>query len=53
MAFQVIDFFYEDSARGDYIGIMPGVVRPVVDWTTHFQTGNETNELLFGKVTTA
>ena len=25
-----------DSARGDYMGDYPGVVRPVVDWTTKY-----------------
>jgi lipopolysaccharide transport system ATP-binding protein len=35
-AFQVVDSLDGDSARGDYAGPMPGVVRPLVPWTTEF-----------------
>jgi lipopolysaccharide transport system ATP-binding protein len=40
VAFQVIDAPRQgDSARGDYIGPIPGVVRPLLDWsTTRFAT---------------
>ncbi len=34
VAFQVIDSLDGDSARGDYAGPMPGVVRPLLRWTT-------------------
>jgi lipopolysaccharide transport system ATP-binding protein len=34
VAFQVIDSQQGDSARGDYIGPLPGVVRPLLDWET-------------------
>src|SRR5205085_291397 len=34
VAFQVVDEPGEGSARGDYVGPMPGVVRPLLDWTT-------------------
>jgi len=34
VAFQVIDSQAGDSARGDYVGPMPGVVRPRLQWTT-------------------
>jgi lipopolysaccharide transport system ATP-binding protein len=34
VAFQVVDSFEGDSARGDYAGPMPGIVRPLLDWTT-------------------
>lgn len=34
VAFQVIDSIDGDSARGDYGGPMPGVVRPKLRWTT-------------------
>ncbi len=34
VAFQVLDRERGDSARGDYIGPIPGVVRPLLDWTT-------------------
>jgi lipopolysaccharide transport system ATP-binding protein len=35
IAFQVIDSPSDDSARGDYVGPMPGVVRPLLRWTTN------------------
>jgi lipopolysaccharide transport system ATP-binding protein len=38
VAFQVLDREQGDSARGDYIGPIPGVVRPLLDWTTRFDT---------------
>ena len=31
-----VDSFDGDSARGDYMGDYPGVVRPMVDWTTEY-----------------
>lgn len=34
IAFQVVDSPAGDSARGDYVGPMPGVVRPLLNWTT-------------------
>lgn len=37
VAFQVVDSIDGDSARGDYAGPMPGVVRPKLDWTTRFE----------------
>lgn len=36
VAFQVIDSLDGDSARGDYAGHLPGVVRPLLRWTTQF-----------------
>lgn len=36
VAFQVIDSLEGNSARGDYAGHIPGVVRPVFEWTTSF-----------------
>ncbi len=33
LAFQVLDKNEGDSARGDYTGNMPGLIRPVVQWT--------------------
>jgi lipopolysaccharide transport system ATP-binding protein len=38
VAFQVIDSMDGDSARGDYGGPMPGVVRPMLDWHTRVLT---------------
>jgi homopolymeric O-antigen transport system ATP-binding protein len=37
VAFQVIDSLEGDSARGEYGGPMPGVVRPLLRWETSFQ----------------
>ncbi|HYE14167.1 MAG TPA: ABC transporter ATP-binding protein [Pyrinomonadaceae bacterium] len=34
VAFQVVDRQEGDSARGDYLGPMPGVVRPLLEWET-------------------
>ena len=34
VAFQVLDEVGGVSARGDYVGPMPGVVRPLLEWTT-------------------
>ena len=34
VAFQVIDSQRGDTARGDYLGPMPGLLRPRLDWTT-------------------
>jgi lipopolysaccharide transport system ATP-binding protein len=36
VAFQVIDSLDGDSARGDFAGPMPGVVRPLVPWFTEY-----------------
>lgn len=33
VAFEVFDSLSGDSARGDYGGILPGVTRPILDWT--------------------
>ena len=34
VAFQIVDEAGGASARGDYVGPMPGVVRPLLEWTT-------------------
>jgi lipopolysaccharide transport system ATP-binding protein len=34
VAFKVIDNVEGDSARGDYRGSYPGIVRPILSWTT-------------------
>ncbi len=36
VGFQVTDTLSVDSARGDYTGEVPGVVRPVLKWSTDF-----------------
>jgi lipopolysaccharide transport system ATP-binding protein len=34
VAFQVIDSLDGQSARGEYAGPYPGIVRPMLQWTT-------------------
>ena len=41
VAFQVIDTLDGNSARGDYAGPMPGVVRPLLCWTTKFSPNSQ------------
>jgi lipopolysaccharide transport system ATP-binding protein len=36
VAFHVVDSLDGDSARGDYAGHFPGVVRPILEWSTEF-----------------
>lgn len=36
VTFQVIDSLDGDSARGDWGGNLGGVIRPMIDWDTHF-----------------
>ena len=38
IAFNVIDNLEGDSTRGDYTGVLPGVVRPRFDWETDLQS---------------
>jgi lipopolysaccharide transport system ATP-binding protein len=49
VAFQVIDSPGADTARGDYPGTIPGVVRPLLQWTTTYDNtppdGSATAEL--------
>ena len=40
VAFQVVDTLDGDSARGDYTGPMPGIVRPMLNWTSQFTPVN-------------
>ncbi|HQY66195.1 MAG TPA: ABC transporter ATP-binding protein [Pyrinomonadaceae bacterium] len=34
VTFNVIDSIAGDSARGDYVGVLPGIVRPILEWKT-------------------
>jgi homopolymeric O-antigen transport system ATP-binding protein len=34
VAFQIVDKGTGDTARGDYVGNLPGVIRPMLSWTT-------------------
>ena len=36
IAFQVVGTMDGDTSRGDWAGATPGVVRPLLDWTTDF-----------------
>lgn len=45
VAFQIIDSFEGDSARGDYAGGFPGVVRPMLSWTTSHTPAGETTAI--------
>ena len=38
VAFNVVDNFDGDSARGDYANNMPGAVRPLLNWSTQFNS---------------
>ena len=38
VAFQIVDSLDGDSARGDYAGVYPGVIRPLLRWTTKFDS---------------
>ena len=38
IAFNVVDSLDGDSARGDYAGTMPGIVRPLLNWETEVKS---------------
>jgi lipopolysaccharide transport system ATP-binding protein len=40
VGFQVVDTMDGDSARGDYGGEMPGLIRPILDWDTEFSSSH-------------
>jgi lipopolysaccharide transport system ATP-binding protein len=42
--FHVQDSLDGDSARGDYAGQMPGVVRPILKWTNEYMAPTEEPE---------
>ncbi|MGD0950815.1 MAG: hypothetical protein ABR985_00190 [Methanotrichaceae archaeon] len=43
VAFEVVYSLDSDSARGDYAGHYPGVVRPLLRWTSRFNSNSESN----------
>jgi lipopolysaccharide transport system ATP-binding protein len=55
IAFQVIDSNDGDSARGDYAGHLPGIVRPLLKWETVYEprpsVPSTVNSALSGKNT--
>ena len=40
VAFLITDSLDGDSARGDFAGQMQGVIRPILDWETDFETAS-------------
>ena len=53
VGFQVVDHFGGEGVRGDYMGEYPGVVRPMVDWTTRFEAAAEASGVSRSALTTA
>ena len=43
--FNVIDDVSGDTARGDYAGVLPGIVRPVLDWETEINAASDKSKL--------
>jgi len=46
ITFQVIDSLDGDSARGDYAGHLPGLVRPLLKWSTTYDPASKEDSLL-------
>ena len=40
VVFHVIDHGGDDTARGDFHGVIPGAIRPLLNWTTQFDPGH-------------
>lgn len=40
VSFHVVDSLEGNAARGDYAGPMPGIVRPMLNWTSQFMPAN-------------
>lgn len=51
VGFEVFDNHEGDSARGDYKGSVPGVVRPLLEWTTAFSARSKTSETVVEEIT--
>jgi lipopolysaccharide transport system ATP-binding protein len=49
VAFQIVDSLDGDSARGDFAGHIPGVVRPLLNWTSQFKPREHDQAELRGK----
>jgi lipopolysaccharide transport system ATP-binding protein len=45
VAFQIVDSLDGGSARGDFAGTIPGVVRPMLKWTTSFDSRQSNAEV--------
>jgi lipopolysaccharide transport system ATP-binding protein len=46
ITFQVLETDNAESARGDYVGSIPGVVRPLLPWSTELVTEKSAEHLL-------
>jgi lipopolysaccharide transport system ATP-binding protein len=42
VAFEIVDSLDGDSARGDYAGPIPGIIRPLLRWTTKYSSNSGT-----------
>ena len=40
VGFQIVDRQHKDSARGDYVGPLPGLIRPLLEWETGYDGGD-------------
>ena len=49
IAFEVIDSTDGNSARGEYAGHLPGVVRPLLNWETNYEPAPQEGEC-FGEI---
>jgi lipopolysaccharide transport system ATP-binding protein len=49
IAFEVMDSTDGDSARGEYAGHMPGLVRPLLNWETNYEPAPQEGEC-FGEI---
>jgi lipopolysaccharide transport system ATP-binding protein len=51
VALRIVDALDGNSARGDFAGHMPGVVRPILPWTTEHEPALELDRPLVGGAT--
>lgn len=49
VGFQVIDSVEGNSARGDWVGNLPGVIRPMLKWTTRVEGAGQEGQSVAGK----
>lgn len=45
IAFQVVDNLFGDSARGEFAGNIPGLVRPLLKWETQYRENHQNSTL--------
>jgi lipopolysaccharide transport system ATP-binding protein len=51
VAFEGVESFDGEGVRGDYMGEYPGVVRPMVDWTTRFTPSRSSSDAMLNEMT--